>query len=457
MVPPHAGSPSRSDQLHMAHNILRWLLRDNPPSPHHHTPIIRRIAMSPTAAFVLPRGSASIAATLLGRATGAHDASRDDDPASATDGTPGFGQSPMDALSDADLLAWRDALLAAASARPQPASSAAVASLPDCTDDVRAARDPNLVCSVCRDGLDDDETLRWTRLPCQHTFHRECVEPWLANHAHTCPNCRFPLERASDAGEATSHGPAPDLVPPPPQRTAATVFSVLDQVLRHPPHDASAPAAAPAAAPASPADTPDAHPASVRPHLAMYYPIRRIFSLRFEVAGLPEGALTLGRVRADGAGAVLRRTLARPADTNAPAVSPPVAAPRPMPSRGQVAPPAPLAAPPAATASSVVDDGGSPARTIFGRRREARRKRSRDDTVPPGSSAVDEEGEARGERVVRPRTRSSLLPPLAAAGGVATAPTGPVARPSRTLSVSPACRTEECTSPTPAGASHHVH
>jgi len=46
-------------------------------------------------------------------------------------------------------------------------------------------------CSICLADYENKELLR--RLPCQHHFHKECVDSWLRVNA-TCPNCRQPIE-----------------------------------------------------------------------------------------------------------------------------------------------------------------------------------------------------------------------------------------------------------------------
>ena len=47
-------------------------------------------------------------------------------------------------------------------------------------------------CSICLDTIQQSQEAR--ALPCSHTFHRECIRPWLARR-HTCPECRAPAPR----------------------------------------------------------------------------------------------------------------------------------------------------------------------------------------------------------------------------------------------------------------------
>ena len=48
-------------------------------------------------------------------------------------------------------------------------------------------------CGICLDGFYDEETSLQTTLrtlPCRHTFHSHCIDPWLLERSVTCPICK---------------------------------------------------------------------------------------------------------------------------------------------------------------------------------------------------------------------------------------------------------------------------
>lgn len=49
--------------------------------------------------------------------------------------------------------------------------------------------DPDEVCTICIEGVDEDTNLGNMKLPCGHVFHFRCVVPWL-QQGGTCPCCR---------------------------------------------------------------------------------------------------------------------------------------------------------------------------------------------------------------------------------------------------------------------------
>ncbi|KAM0952589.1 putative transcription factor C2H2 family [Dioscorea sansibarensis] len=91
----------------------------------------------------------------------------------------------------------------------------------------------SLECAVCLSEFEDDESLRL--LPkCDHVFHSDCIDAWLAAHA-TCPVCRSNLIPGSDpepsdapatAAATTAATAAPEA---PPEHVAIAVDGDGDQ------------------------------------------------------------------------------------------------------------------------------------------------------------------------------------------------------------------------------------
>jgi len=50
-------------------------------------------------------------------------------------------------------------------------------------------------CPVCQDTFAEAE--RVARMPCGHSFHSQCLQPWLCSH-NTCPTCRYELDTADE-------------------------------------------------------------------------------------------------------------------------------------------------------------------------------------------------------------------------------------------------------------------
>ena len=46
-------------------------------------------------------------------------------------------------------------------------------------------------CAICKETMHQSES-KVKKLPCAHTFHGDCILPWLQQN-NTCPYCRHAL------------------------------------------------------------------------------------------------------------------------------------------------------------------------------------------------------------------------------------------------------------------------
>jgi hypothetical protein len=66
-------------------------------------------------------------------------------------------------------------------------------------------------CSICTDDFERGQDVRV--LPCDHTFHPACIDPWLLNVSGTCPLCRIDLRPAATRDETSEPQFPPPLDP----------------------------------------------------------------------------------------------------------------------------------------------------------------------------------------------------------------------------------------------------
>ncbi|KAK9039110.1 hypothetical protein V6N11_023947 [Hibiscus sabdariffa] len=58
-------------------------------------------------------------------------------------------------------------------------------------DDLHSREQAEYDCPVCRCSFEPESEI--DLLPCNHLFHKDCLEKWLRYLRGTCPLCRFPL------------------------------------------------------------------------------------------------------------------------------------------------------------------------------------------------------------------------------------------------------------------------
>ncbi|GBG23879.1 E3 ubiquitin-protein ligase RNF149 [Hondaea fermentalgiana] len=56
---------------------------------------------------------------------------------------------------------------------------------------------PASECAICIVDFEVGDPVR--TLPCKHTFHRECIDPWFLSNHTTCPSCRAPFRDEAEA------------------------------------------------------------------------------------------------------------------------------------------------------------------------------------------------------------------------------------------------------------------
>ena len=54
-------------------------------------------------------------------------------------------------------------------------------------------------CVICVEDFHDGEGLRV--LPCEHYFHRQCIDEWLINHSAVCPLCKYEVPHTGGQGQ----------------------------------------------------------------------------------------------------------------------------------------------------------------------------------------------------------------------------------------------------------------
>ena len=59
----------------------------------------------------------------------------------------------------------------------------------EAVSEIKTIEEPAGPCAICQEETRMGDVLRQFRAPCNHSFHRSCIDPWLERNVH-CPVCR---------------------------------------------------------------------------------------------------------------------------------------------------------------------------------------------------------------------------------------------------------------------------
>ncbi|KAF2396087.1 hypothetical protein EJ06DRAFT_585351 [Trichodelitschia bisporula] len=121
-----------------------------------------------------------------------------------------FGEKDEPKSTDVELsLAARDSV---GSAKPSDIGSATAGASAvtgaSATPEPAAPVEDSQGCSICTEDFERGQDVRV--LPCNHSFHPACIDPWLLNVSGTCPLCRIDLRPSSPTSSPTALPPPLD-------------------------------------------------------------------------------------------------------------------------------------------------------------------------------------------------------------------------------------------------------
>ena len=57
----------------------------------------------------------------------------------------------------------------------------------------------NTLCAICLDNFEEGNEIR--QLQCAHSFHSDCIDPWLTEKSKYCPYCKSEVLYNKESGE----------------------------------------------------------------------------------------------------------------------------------------------------------------------------------------------------------------------------------------------------------------